>query len=109
MDVNDRHIDDEGPITNLLGLCYDEGNMNRSDIFNAVVRRDAVLTKWLLKIERDMVGDLMSRETQLLEKHDQEVAALKLKLKATTEQLRAEVARRNPYMHSTVAARLGWP
>jgi len=98
MDVKVRQIDNKGPITNLLGLCYDEANMNRSDIFNAVIRRDAVLSKLLLKTEcasqratyRRTVKRLNSSQAQLGQKYDQEVAGLKEKLKTTTEQLRAE-------------------
>jgi len=106
MEVNDRRIDDKGPITNLLGLVYDEGNMNRTDIFNAVVRRDAVLTKYLLKIQRETVDKLMSSHEKLGQEYAQEVAVLKEKLKTTTEQLRVErqKERRNPYhypLHSS--------
>ena len=96
MEVEDRRIDDNGPVTNLLAVWYDEANMVRDDILNAVIRRDVVLTKYLLKIERDTVGQLIAKNEKLVQEvaglkpHAQEVASLKAQLNTTTEQLRAE-------------------
>jgi len=73
-EVNDRCFDVKGPITNLLGLVYGEVNMNKNDIFNAVLRRDAILTKYLLKIERDTVYKLMSSREKLGKEYKLEVA-----------------------------------
>ena len=64
--------------------------MVRGDILNAVIRRDVVLTKFLLKIERETNGQLIAKNETLTETHDQEVADLKAQLKTTTEQLRVE-------------------
>ena len=79
--------------------------MKRDDIFNAVIRRDAVLTKYILKIERDTVDKLMWEADEA----DEEVAGLKEKLKTTTEQLRAErqkVRRSGTYVQAPTIDRL---
>ena len=60
--------------------------MAKGDILNAIIRRDVVLTKFLLKIERETVGQLIASQ----ESHDKEVTGLKAQLKTTAEQLRAE-------------------
>ena len=78
-DVDDRQIDSDGPMTDLLALCYEEGSLNRDDIFNALVRRDAILTKSLLHIGH-----------QLINSSRHELAEVKKKLKTTTEQLQVE-------------------
>ena len=88
--------------------------MNRNDIFNAVIRRDAVLTKWLLRTERFastvVVRQLNTSKEKLGQEYEQEVAGLKEKLKTTKEQLRAErqkERRSGLCAHSTYAAVLG--
>lgn len=87
-DIKDRRLSDEGPIANLLALCYDEGNMNRNDIFHAIIRRDATLTKLLLKFDRATVHSFIRCYKTLRADHIK-----------TTQQLRAErqKKRRNSY------------
>ena len=63
--------------------------MDRNDIFNAIVRRDAALTKALLAVERIANRSLIRRNV-----------GLKDELETTSAQLRTErkLKRRNPYM-----------
>ena len=67
--------------------------MDRNDIFNAIVRRDAALTKALLAVERTANRGLIRRNV-----------GLKDELETTTAQLRTErkLKRRNPYTFTEI-------
>ena len=79
--------------------------MNTNDIFNAFVRRDAVLKKCLLKVARDTICILLHQQDQTKEEFDEqlanETADLRMELKTTSEQLlraqRQRERRNSPY------------